>query len=89
AFTAALGEADEADSARVHAEVDGIDAELREHGVAAARAAALRDREMPTLQDALELVRAELGEPREPEAADPGEESEVASAVTVVADEAI
>jgi hypothetical protein len=63
ALSAALGEQDEAESARVSAEIGVIDTELREHGVAAARAAALRDREMPTLQAALDAVGAELGEP--------------------------
>jgi hypothetical protein len=43
-----------------------IDTDLREHAVVGARAAALRAREMPTLQAALEAVRAELGEPRGP-----------------------
>jgi hypothetical protein len=43
-----------------------IDTELREHAVVGARAAALRGREMPTLQAALEVVRAELGEPAPP-----------------------
>ncbi|MGH3633195.1 hypothetical protein [Mycobacterium sp.] len=65
ALSAALGEQDEAESARVAARVGVIDTELREHGVAAARAAALREREMPTLQAALDAVRAELGEPVE------------------------
>jgi hypothetical protein len=63
ALTAALGEHDEAESARVSAEVGAIDTELREHAAAAARAAAAREREVPTLQAALELIRGELGEP--------------------------
>lgn len=63
ALSAALGEQDEAESDRVGAQVGLIDADLREHGVAAARAAALRDREMPVLRAALDAVRAELGEP--------------------------
>jgi hypothetical protein len=37
-----------------------IDAELREHAVATAKAAVVRDRRMPPLQKALEAVRAEL-----------------------------
>jgi AMMECR1 domain-containing protein len=43
-----------------------IDAELREHAVATARAAALRDRRLPPLQKALDTVRAELagGQPQ-------------------------
>jgi hypothetical protein len=62
-LTAALGEQDEVESTRVTAQVGVIDTELREHAVVGARAAALRGREMPTLQAALEAVRAELGEP--------------------------
>ena len=64
-LTAALGEQDEVESARVTEQVSVIDTELREHAVVGARAAALRSREMPTLQAALEAVRAELGEPAE------------------------
>ena len=62
-LTAALGEQDEVESARVAQQVNAIDAELREHAVVGARAAALRGREMPTLQAALGAVRTELGEP--------------------------
>ena len=62
-LAAALGEQDEVESARVTEQVGVIDTELREHAVVGARAAALRGREMPTLQAALEAVRAELGEP--------------------------
>ena len=62
-LTAALGEQDEVESARVAEQVSVIDTELREHAVVGARAAALRGREMPTLLAALEAVRAELGEP--------------------------
>jgi hypothetical protein len=65
-LTTALGEQDEVESARVTEQVGVIDTELREHAVVGARAAALRGREMPTLQAALEAVRAELGEPAEP-----------------------
>jgi len=61
-LTAALGEQDEVESARVTEQVGVIDTELREHAVVGARAAALRGREMPTLQAALEAVRTELGE---------------------------
>jgi hypothetical protein len=64
-LTAALGGQDEAESARVARQISVIDAELREHAVVGARAAALRGREMPTLQAALDAVRAELGEPAE------------------------
>ena len=65
-LTAALGEQDEGESARVAEQVSVIDTELREHSVVGARAAALRGREMPTLRAALEAVRAELGEPAGP-----------------------
>jgi hypothetical protein len=61
-LTAALGAQDEGESARVAEQVGVIDSELREHGVVGARAAALRGREMPTVQAALEAVRAELGD---------------------------
>ena len=54
---------DEAENVRVTDQVSVIDGELREHALAAARAAALRDREMPTMQAALDAIRAELGEP--------------------------
>ncbi|ODQ98264.1 hypothetical protein BST27_03505 [Mycobacterium intermedium] len=57
---------DEVENARVAARVSVIDAELREHAIAAARAAAMRDREMPTIWAALDAVRAELGEPDTP-----------------------
>lgn len=62
ALSTALGELDEARSAQVRARVRVIDTELREQVAAAARAAALRDREMPALQTALATVRAELAE---------------------------
>jgi hypothetical protein len=54
---------DEAENVQVSDQVNAIDSELREHAIAAARAAAVRDREMPTVQAALDAVRAELGEP--------------------------
>lgn len=54
---------DEAENAQASAAVGVIDAELREHALAAARAAAARDREMPAVTAALRAVRAELGEP--------------------------
>jgi len=62
-LTAALSEQDEGESTRVAEQVSVIDTELREHSVVGARAAALRGKEMPTLQAALAAVRAELGEP--------------------------
>jgi hypothetical protein len=61
-LSAALGEQDELESARVGQQVSVIDRELREHAVAGARAAALWGREMPTLQAALDVVRAELSQ---------------------------
>lgn len=64
-LTAALSEQDEVESARVAEQVGVIDTELREHAVVGARAAAVRGREMPTLQAALEAVRGELGDPPE------------------------
>ncbi len=54
---------DEVENARVTDKVSLIDGELREHALAAARAAAARDREMPTIQAALDAVRAELARP--------------------------
>jgi hypothetical protein len=62
-LTAMLSERDEIESTRVAEQVNVIDTELREHSVVGARAAALRGKEMPTLQAALAVVRAELGEP--------------------------
>jgi hypothetical protein len=61
-LSAALGEQDETESARVSQQVSVIDRELREHAVAGARAAALWGREMPTIQAALDVVQAELNE---------------------------
>lgn len=65
-LSTAISERDDAENARVADQVSIIDGELREHAVAAARAAALRDREMPAVRAALEAVRAELGEPGTP-----------------------
>lgn len=59
----ALSARDETENAPVADQVSLIDSELREHAIATARAAALRDREMPTIQAALDAVCAELGEP--------------------------
>ena len=53
---------DEEETARVGDRVRVIDSELREHATATARAAAARERELPTVLAALEAVRAELGE---------------------------
>ena len=60
ALTADVARLDEADAERRPVRSAAIDAELREHAVAAARAAALRDRRLPALQKALDTVRAEL-----------------------------
>jgi hypothetical protein len=61
-LSAALSEHDAAEAERVTEQVRAIDHELREHALAAARAAAARDREMPALRRALDAVRAELGD---------------------------
>ncbi len=60
ALTADVARRDEADAEAATAAVGEIDTELREHAVATARAAALRDRRLPPLQKALDVVRAEL-----------------------------
>ena len=66
ALTADGARRDEADAEVASGQVSEIDAELREHAVATARAAALRDRRLPPLQKALDTVRAELagGQPQ-------------------------
>jgi len=66
ALTADVARRDESDAEVTAGHVSEIDAELREHAVATARAAALRDRRLPPLQKALDTVRAELagGQPR-------------------------
>ncbi|ORW30195.1 hypothetical protein AWB91_21170 [Mycobacterium paraense] len=76
-LSTALVARDEAENAHVAEQVSAIDSELREHAIAAARAAAARDREMPTVQAALDAVRAELGEPGTPQVE--GENDEPAS----------
>jgi Flp pilus assembly protein TadB len=60
ALTAEQAHRDEADAADAADRVAGIDSELREYAVAAARATAARDRELPALQRALDAVHAEL-----------------------------
>jgi hypothetical protein len=60
ALTAERARLDDAAGADITERVAAIDAELREHAVAAAHAAAIRDREHPALQRALDAVRAEL-----------------------------
>jgi hypothetical protein len=75
-LSTALIARDEAENAQVADQVSAIDSELREHAIAAARAAAVRDREMPTVQAALEAVRAELGQPGTPQPDEPASRSE-------------
>lgn len=60
ALTTELAARDESESANAAEQIAAIDAELREHAVATARAAAQRDRRTPPLRRALEAVRAEL-----------------------------
>jgi hypothetical protein len=72
-LTTALATRDEAENARVAEQVSAIDSELREYAIAAARAAAARDRQMPTVQAALDAVRAELGDPGMPAPEGPAE----------------
>ena len=60
ALTSELAARDEVESATAADRVAEIDAELREHAVETARAAAVRDRRLPPLQRALDAVRAEL-----------------------------
>jgi hypothetical protein len=60
AFTSDLAARDEVESATAADRVAEIDAELREHAAATARAAAVRDRRLPPLQQALDAVHAEL-----------------------------
>ena len=72
-LTTALATRDEAENARVAEQVSAIDSELREYAIAAARAAAARDRQMPMVQAALDAVRAELGDPGMPAPEGPAE----------------
>jgi hypothetical protein len=60
ALTSELTTRDELEGATAADRVAKIDAELREHAIATARAATLRDRRLPLLQKAIEAVRAEL-----------------------------
>jgi hypothetical protein len=59
-LTSDLAARDEVESAIAADRVAEIDAELREHAVATAKAAVVRDRRLPPLQEALDAVRAEL-----------------------------
>ncbi|MEO6792431.1 MAG: hypothetical protein ABI253_00720, partial [Mycobacterium sp.] len=63
ALTAELAGHNEIEGARVADRIAGLDRELREHAAATSRAAAVRDRQLPALQRALQAVRTELGEP--------------------------
>ena len=60
ALTSDLAARDEAESGTAADRVAEIDAELREHAVATAKAAVVRDRRLLPLQQALDAVRAEL-----------------------------
>ena len=60
ALTSDLAAREEVESGTAADRVAEIDAELREHAVATAKAAVVRDRRLPPLQQALDAVRAEL-----------------------------
>jgi hypothetical protein len=60
ALSSELAGRDEIESATAADRVAEIDAELREHAVATAKASVVRDRRLPPLQRALDEVRAEL-----------------------------
>ena len=60
ALTSDMAARDEVESATAADRVAEIDAELREHAVATAKAAVVRDRRLPPLQLALHAVRSEL-----------------------------
>ncbi|MGA5534852.1 hypothetical protein [Mycolicibacterium nivoides] len=60
ALTAELAAREETEAAAAAEKTAAMDAELREHAVATARAAAQRDRRIPPLQRALNAVRADL-----------------------------
>ena len=60
ALTSELAAREESESAAAADRIAEIDAELREHAIETARAAAVRDRRLPPLQQALEAVRTEL-----------------------------
>ncbi|NKZ10591.1 hypothetical protein HGA11_06335 [Mycolicibacterium septicum DSM 44393] len=59
-LTAELAAREETEAAAAAEKTAAMDAELREHAVATARAAAQRDRRIPPLQRALNAVRADL-----------------------------
>jgi hypothetical protein len=60
ALTTDLAAHDEVESATAADQIADIDAELRDHAVATAKAAAVRDRRLPPLQQSLDAVCAEL-----------------------------
>jgi hypothetical protein len=60
ALSSELAARDEVESATAADRVAEIDAELREHAAATAKASVVRDRRLPPLQRALDEVRAEL-----------------------------
>jgi predicted lipid-binding transport protein (Tim44 family) len=60
ALTSEMAARDEVESAAAADRVAEVDAELREHAVASAKAVAVRDRRVPLLHKALDAVRAEL-----------------------------
>ena len=64
ALTSELALRDEVDSTNSADRVAEIDSELREHAVETARAAAVRDRRLPPLKQALAAVRTELYGPQ-------------------------
>jgi hypothetical protein len=60
ALTTEAATVEEAEALATAQQVAAIDAELREHAIATAQAAAQRDRRIPPLQRALDTVRADL-----------------------------
>lgn len=60
ALTTESAAVEETEAQATAQQVAAIDAELREHAIATARAAAQRDRRIPPLQRALDAVRADL-----------------------------
>lgn len=73
ALTSESAARDEREAAATSKRIAEIDAELREHAVETARAAAERDRRLPSLQRALDAVRADLSVRADPAgAADDG-----------------
>jgi hypothetical protein len=60
AFTTELSAIEDAETQNTAQQVAAIDAELREHVIATAQAAAQRDRRIPPLQRALDTVRSDL-----------------------------